>query len=30
MQRLKVSGDYADIYKQYMGTDWEPNTDVVA
>lgn len=30
LQRLKVSGDYADIYIQYMGTDWEPNTDVVA
>lgn len=30
LQRLKVAGDYANIYKQYMGTDWEPNTEVVA
>jgi len=30
LKRLKVSGDYATIYKKYMGSDWVPNTDVVA
>ena len=28
IQRLKVNGDYADIYAQYMGTEWVPETNV--
>lgn len=26
LKRLKVSGEYADIYAQYMGTEWVPET----
>lgn len=30
IQRLKVNGDYAAIYQQYMGTEWVPETTVSA
>lgn len=30
LKRLKVSGEYADIYAQYMGTEWVPATDVAS
>lgn len=28
LQRLKVGGDYAAIYEQYMGTEWVPETSI--
>ncbi|MCI8598532.1 MAG: amino acid ABC transporter substrate-binding protein [Lachnospiraceae bacterium] len=30
LKRLKISGDYATIYAQYMGTEWVPDADVVS
>lgn len=30
LKRLKVSGDYADIYQQYMGTEWVPETNAAS
>lgn len=30
LKRLKVNGDYADIYEQYMGTEWVPETDTAS
>ena len=30
LKRIKISGDYADIYAEYMGSEWVPETVVSA